>query len=97
MDLIPITWGIEIPEDMVDEAEAFFAKLTERGLCRCFVTEDGKHVMEHNGKRQVCLTMSVTPKDYIDGIPPHLIRKLFDNVIARQAIRESAPRIYRPN
>lgn len=96
-DLIPLTWGIEIPEDLIAEAEALFAKLTERRCCRCFVDEEGKHVMKQpDGKMAVCLTASVTPKDYVGGLPPRLIRKLFDHIAAQQALRDTESRIYQP-
>jgi hypothetical protein len=95
-DLIPLTWGIEIPDDLAEFAETLFTELSNRRLCKLFVDEQGKCVIEVSGKKQVCLTASVTPKDYIDGIPPHLIRKLFDTVVANQALREMEQKIVVP-
>lgn len=97
-DLIPITWGIEIPEDLAEEAEALFTKLSERRMCKLFVSEEGKCVMPVDGKLQICLTASVTPEEYISGLPPQLIRKLFDNAVANRAFRDgSESKILQPD
>lgn len=95
-DLIPLTWGIEIPDDLAEFAETLFTELNNRRLCKLFVDEQGKCVMEVNGKKQILLTASVTPRDYIDGIPPPLIRKLFDAAVSNQALREMERNIVVP-